>query len=88
MNSTLDFNILKFEKLAVFSPGFSMRFTALCRATFVQCTEIVSTRYYCLQGTTYAYDTEKTFFFSIFYLFSNSYEARICFGYQSGMSRL
>ena len=60
MNSTLDINILKLEKLAVFSPGFSMRFTALCRATFVQCTEIlVSSWHYCLQATTYAYDTEK-----------------------------
>ena len=60
MNPTLDINILKFENLAVFSPRFSMRFTALCRTTFVQCTEIrISTRYHCLQGTTYAYATEK-----------------------------
>ena len=49
-----------FEKVAVFSPGFSGQFTVLCRATFVQCTEIrISTRYYCLQATTYAYATEK-----------------------------
>ena len=60
MNSTLDINIFKFEKIAVFSPGFSMRFTALRRATFVQCNEIrVFTRHYCLQANTYAYDTEK-----------------------------
>ena len=49
-----------FEKVAVFSPGFSVQFTVLCRATFVQCTEIrISTRYYCLQATTYAYATEE-----------------------------
>ena len=60
-----------FEKLSVFSPGLSVQFTALCRATFVQRTEIrISTRYYCLQATTYAYATEKKviiFLFLIFY---------------------
>ena len=55
-----------FEKLAAFSPGFSVQFTAVCRATFVQCTEIrISTRYYCLQATTYAYAKEKKELFFI-----------------------
>ena len=93
LNPTLDINILKFENWQSLVPGLVCDLPSrFCNATFVQCTEIrISTRYYWLQATTYAYATENTekkvFFFIVNFLLVFIRGTKI-FVYQLDMSRL
>ena len=94
MNPALDINILKFENWQSLVPGLECDLLSrFCNATFVQCTEIrISTRYFLLQATTYAYateNTEKSIFFFYCQFSTNFHTTHQNFRlYQLGMSRL